>query len=99
MSNPREQRADGCSIFFTLIIVTLLSCAFLRVHSLLQPDKPNDITSMTDLDRAGKIQSFHKENAAYNLKIEEFHLENNSSLEVFMNKTVTHYNISANKKD
>jgi len=54
---------------------------------------------MTDLDRAGKIQLFHKENAAYNLKIEEFHLENNSSLEVFMNKTVTHYNISANKKD
>jgi len=99
MSNPREQRADGCSIFFTLIIVTLLSCAFLWVHSILQPDKPNDITSMTDLDRAGKIQSFHKENAAYNLKIEEFHLENNSSLEVFMNKTVTHYNISANQKD
>ena len=99
MSNPREQRADGCSIFLTLIIVTLLSCAFLWVHSILQPDKPNDITSMTDLDRAGKIQSFHKENAAYNLKIEEFHLENNSSLEVFMNKTVTHYNISANKKD
>jgi len=54
---------------------------------------------MTDLDRAGKIQSFHKENAAYNLKIEQFHLENNSSLEVFMNKTVTHYNISANQKD
>jgi len=99
MSNPREQRADGCSIFFTLIIVTLLSCAFLWVHSILQPDKPNDITSMTDLDRAGKIQLFHKENAAYNLKIEEFHLENNSSLEVFMNKTVTHYNISANQKD
>ena len=99
MSNPREQRADGCSIFFTLILVTLLSCAFLWVHSILQPDKPNDITSMTDLDRAGKIQSFHKENAAYNLKIEEFHLENNSSLEVFMNKTVTHYNISANQKD
>ena len=99
MSNPREQRADGCSIFFTLILVTLLSCAFLWVHSILQPDKPNDITSMTDLDRAGKIQSFHKENAAYNLKIEQFHLENNSSLEVFMNKTVTHYNISANQKD
>jgi len=54
---------------------------------------------MTDLDRAGKIQSFHKENAAYNLKIEQFHLENNSSLVIFMNKTVTHYNISANKKD
>lgn len=99
MSNPREQRADGCSIFFTLIIVTLLSCAFLWVHNILQPDKPNDITSMTDLDRAGKIQSFHKENAAYNFKIEQFHLENNSSLEVFMNKTVNHYNISANKKN
>jgi hypothetical protein len=99
MSNPKEQRADGCSIFLTLIIVTLLSCAFLWVHSILQPDKPKDITSMTDLDRTRKIQSFLKENAAYNLKIEQFHKENNSSLEVFMNKTVTHYNISANKKD
>jgi predicted GTPase len=99
MSNPKEQRADGCSIFFTFIIVTLLSCAFLWVHSILQPDKPEDITAMTDLDRAEKIQSFHKENSAYNLKIEQFHSENNSSLEVFMNKTVTHYNVSANKKD
>ena len=99
MSNPTEQRADGCSIFFTLIIVIILSCVFLSIHSLLQPNNPEDVSLMTDQGRALKIEAYQKENQDFNSRLELYHSDQNSSLEVIMSKIVSKYNTLGNYKN
>ncbi|MDG1138831.1 MAG: hypothetical protein P8N49_04855 [Opitutales bacterium] len=92
MSKPTEQRADGCSIFFTLIIVVLLSSAFIWIHSILQPNEPGDVSLMTDKDRAQKIESHQKENQIFISRINQYHSDQNSSLNVIMSNVVSKYN-------
>ena len=99
MSKPTEQKADGCSIFFTLIIVVLLSSAFIWIHSILQPNKPGDVSLMTDIDRAQKIESFKKENQIYISRINQYHSDQNSSLNVIMSNVVSKYNTLENNNN
>lgn len=99
MSDPKEQRADGCSIFFTVISVILVSLAFVLIHEYLQPETPEGASLMTDKQRVSKISQYHEENNAYNLAIESFHSDRNSSLEQFMLKTVEVYKPDSNRSN
>ena len=99
MSDPKEQRADGCSIFFTVITVILVSLAFVLIHEYLQPEPPEGASLMTDQQRVSKISQYHEENVAYNLAIDTFHSDRNSSLEQFMLKTVEVYKPDSNRSN
>ena len=54
---------------------------------------------MTDKQRVSKISQYHEENNAYNLAIETFHSDRNSSLEQFMLKTVEVYKPDSNRSN
>ena len=98
MSNPKEQRADGCSIFFTLIAVLLLSGCFILIHQVLQPDNPGKTSLMIDETRALKISEYQKENSSYNAMLLDYHQEHNSSIESVMKKIVETHRSGSNQK-
>ena len=97
MSDPKEQRADGCGIFFTIIIVVIVSVSFIFIQKFLQPDEPSDTSLMTDEQRAAKIEEFHQSNEIYNQNILNYHAEKNSSLEDAMVKILTDYGSDINQ--
>lgn len=91
MSDPKEQRADGCGIFLTIFTVVIVSLCFVFIQEFLQPEEPADTSLMTDEQRASKIEEFHKSNKIYNQNIVNYHAEKNSSLEDAMVKILTDY--------
>lgn len=95
MSDPREQRADGCSMFFTLLTVVFVSVCIFFIHDFLQPDNPEETSSMLDRQRLSKINDFKSSNDEFNQKIVGYHVDGNSSLEHFMKKTVSDYQVVA----
>tara|TARA_B100001057_G_scaffold184108_1_gene184828 strand:+ start:260 stop:559 length:300 start_codon:yes stop_codon:yes gene_type:complete len=97
MSDPKEQRADGCGIFLTIIIVVIVSLSFIFIQKFLQPDEPSDTSLMTDEQRAAKIEEFHQSNEIYNQNILNYHAEKNSSLEDAMVKILTDYGSDVNQ--
>ena len=97
MSDPKEQRADGCGIFLTIIIVVMVSLSFIFIQKFLQPDEPSDTSLMTDEQRAAKIEEFHQSNEIYNQNILNYHAEKNSSLEDAMVKILTDYGSDVNQ--
>ena len=97
MSDPKEQRADGCGIFFTILTVVIVSLCFVFIQKYIQPDEPADTSLMTDEQRAAKIEEFHKSNEIYNQKILNYHAEKNSSLEDAMVKILAVYGTDANQ--
>ena len=97
MSDPKEQRADGCGIFLTIIIVVIVSLSFIFIQKFLQPDEPSDTSLMTDEQRAAKIEEFHQSNEIYNQNILNYHAEKNSSLEDAMVKILTDYGSDINQ--
>ena len=97
MSDPKEQRADGCGTFFTIIIVVIVSLCFVFIQKFIQPDDPPDTSLMTDEKRAALIEEFHKSNEKYNQNILNYHAEKNSSLEDAMAKILTDYGTDVNQ--
>ena len=97
MSDPKEQRADGCGIFFTIVTVVVVSLCFVFIQEFLQPDEPAEASLMTDEQRAAKIEEFHKSNEIYNQKILNYHAEKNSSLEDAMVNIIAEYGTDINK--
>ena len=96
MSDPKDQRADGCGIFFTILTVVVVFLCFIFIQKFLQPDEPSDTSFMTDEQRAAKIEEFHKSNEIYNQNILNYHAEKNSSLEDAMVKILTDYGSDIN---
>lgn len=97
MSDPKEQRADGCGIFFTILTVVIVSLCFVFIQKYIQPDEPADTSLMTDQQRSAKIKEFHKSNDEYNQNILNYHAEKNSSLEDAMVKILADYGTDANQ--
>ena len=96
MSDPKDQRADGCGIFFTILTVVIVSLCFIFIQKFVQPDEPADTSFMTDEQRATKIDEFHKSNEIYNQNILNYHAEKNSSLEDAMIKVIFDYSADVN---
>ena len=97
MNDPKEQRADGCGIFFTILTVVFASLCFVFIQKFIQPDEPADTSLMTDEQRAAKIKEFHTSNDKYNQNIFNYHAEKNSSLEDAMVKILAVYGTDANQ--
>ena len=98
MSDPTNQRADGCSIFFTLLSVVAISLLFVWIHGIFQPEQVEDVSENNRRIRMKKISNFTNENNAFVDKINAFHSESNSSLEDSMKMIVSGYQKPSSEK-
>jgi hypothetical protein len=91
MSDPSNQRADGCSVFFTFIVLGCLLSGFYLAQRIFEPETPVPVTDAVDSIRRDKAASHREENANFIRTVDNFHTEQNSSLESSMKKVVQDY--------
>lgn len=97
MSDPKLQRADGCSVFFSLIIGIILVSAYFLFQMFFDEEKENVSKKMISDQRSVKITEFQKDSTLFESKILEYHNEKNSSLESAMKKITDSYRSKTNK--
>jgi len=91
MSDPKEQRADGCSLTFSLILGVLFVISFFFFEKLFMVEDENEPDSIISTQRKEKVDQFKLESVNFIEKVDSFHIENNSSLESVMIKTINNY--------
>ena len=91
MNSSGPEKASGCSIFITLLLVIMLFLGFLVVQNFLQPEDPGSATKIVDDGRTSKINQYEEENSLYSKKIDIFHEDKNSSLDAVMEKVTLEY--------
>lgn len=96
MSNTQVNKADGCSVFFSVIIVAVLAVLIVGLYNLFRPEDPIAATSAIDKQRAGKIGDHRIDNSNYLDKVDTFHAEKNSSLQTVMEKVAESYRSNSN---
>lgn len=96
MSDPSNQRADGCSVFLTFLVLALLLSGFYLAQRIFEPDTPASVSEAVDSARQEKAQSHREQDKSYKSKIDGFHDATNSSLETSMKRVIKNYNNSAN---
>ena len=97
MSDPKLQRADGCSVFFSLIIGIILVSAYFLFQMFFDEKNENVSKKMISDQRSVKIMEFKNDSTTLESKIIEHHNEKNSSLESVMKKTTDSYRPKQNK--
>jgi hypothetical protein len=95
MSDPKAQRADGCSVFFSLILGALFVLAFFFIEKVFIVKDINEPDTYISSQRKDKIDKFKLESATFIEKVDSFHIENNTSLESFMQNTINNYQTSS----
>ena len=96
MSDPQVNKADGCSVFFSVIIVAVLAVLIVGLYNFFKPEDPTAATSAMDKQRAAKIEDHRIDNANYINKIDTFHADKNSSLQTVMEKVADSYRPNSN---
>jgi hypothetical protein len=91
MSDPELKKADGCDIFFSLIIVIVLLAGFFIFQAMSEPDDPLAVDHRTEQERIKKIAVHNAIDSEYNSQIDSFHSENNSSIEKVMTNIINQY--------
>lgn len=91
MSDPKLQRADGCSIFFTLILATVIILSFYFIPKIFPPDPTPPASEEISKQRQQKIDAHKLEAEKFENRIDSQHSENNSSIESVMQKVVDDY--------
>lgn len=91
MSDSDLNKADGCDIFFSLLIVVVLFIGFFIFKAVTEPDEPLNVDYKTEQIRKSKIASHENSNETYNAKLETFHSENNSTMEKVMKSVISQY--------
>ncbi len=92
MSDPTNQRADGCSVFFTFLVLALLLSGFYLAQRIFEPDSPASVTEKVDSARREKASAYRTENSEFLSKVDSFHSDRNGSLEKSMIQVVNEYN-------
>jgi hypothetical protein len=88
MSDPKLQRADGFSIFATLIVAAIIITAFFFIQEIFRQDEPLPVSEDTTKERLGKIELHRMESEKFNQMVESFNYENNSSIESVMRNLI-----------
>ena len=94
MSDPANQRADGCSIFFTFLVLVFLLAGFFLTQRIFEPVAPAPVTEAIDSVRREKAQSYREQNSKFLSSVDKFHTDNNYSLENSMNEVLENYRSS-----
>ena len=95
MSNSTLQRADGCSVFFSLIVATILVFAFFILRQCLPSEELSPVDNRVINDRIKNVAAYRSEEGNFTEAIDRAHAEINSSLESVMLEIVKEY--SSNK--
>ena len=90
MSDPKEQRADGCSVFFSILLGLLFVCSFFIIQKFFNfSDETSE--DMISSERKKKISSYSNDSELFKSKVDSFYSDKNFSLESSMNETVRKY--------
>lgn len=92
MSDPKLQRADGFSVFFSLILGILFVSAYFLIQMFFDIEESTDINPVTTEIRRQKVENYEKNSVQFERSINEFHSNSNSNLESSMQKTMQEYN-------
>ena len=65
MSDPTNQRADGCSVFFTFLVLALLLSGFYLLKELLNRMHLLLLTEAIDSARTAKAQAHRVQNEEF----------------------------------
>jgi len=95
MSDPSNQRADGCSVFFTFLVLALLLSGFFLAQRIFEPDKASPVSESVDNIRHQKAQSHRDQDTVYKSQIDNFHADSNTTLEDSMKQVIKNYQKSA----
>ncbi len=95
MSDPSNQRADGCSVFFTFLMLALLLSGFYLVQRIFEPETPPPVTEAVDSARRAKAQAHREQNDRFISNVDQFHTDRNSTLESSMNEVLKNYRTSS----
>jgi hypothetical protein len=91
MSDPKQQRADGCSIFFTLILAAVIISAFHFIPKIFTTEPAPPVSEDLSKQRQEKIDAHKIESEKFENAINSYHSENNSSIDSVMQKVVEDY--------
>jgi len=92
MSNPSNQRADGCSVFFTFLVLVVLLSGFYIAQKFFEPEIPTPVEQAVDQGRSDKVESYLLEKSNFSNLVEQYHADRNSSLSSAMSAVVNSYN-------
>lgn len=92
MSETNLNRADGCSVFFSLLIGLFLVSAYFLFQMFFDIEENSNATQMITNQRVEKVAEYKENSRIFTDKIDLFHAENNSSIESQMLKTTKSYN-------
>ena len=91
MSNSTLQRADGCSVFFSLIVATVLVFAFFILRQCLPTEELSPVDNRVINERIKKVAAYRSEEGNFTEAIDRFQADMNSSLESVMQDIVKGY--------
>ena len=92
MNDPKQQRADGCSIFLSLILGLVFVLAYFLFQMFFDIEENTDMNPVTTEIRRQKVENYEKNSVQFERSIDEFHSNSNSTLESSMLKTMQEYN-------
>ena len=91
MSDPKLQRADGCSVFFSLILGLVFVSAYFLFQMFFDTEEIADTNPVISKERRQKVESYKTNSAQFEHSVDQFHRSSNSTLESSMLKTVEKY--------
>jgi hypothetical protein len=91
MSNPTNQRADGCSVFFTFLVLALLLSGFYLAQRTFDPEAPAPVNEAIDSARTKDIQAHRVKNEKFLSLVDNFHAEQNTTIESSMKSVLQTY--------
>ena len=91
MSSPQLQRADGCSVTFSLIAATILVFSLFFVRQCISWEEAAPVDQHEQDERRKKVAAYRSEEGKFTTAVDNAHAEMNSSLEIVMQATVDAY--------
>ena len=91
MSDPKQQRADGCSVFFSLLLGLVFVSAYFLFQMFFDIEESTDSNPIISEQRRSKVESYENNSAQFEYSVDQFHRNSNSTLESSMLKTVEKY--------
>ena len=91
MSNSTLQRADGCSVFFSLIVATVLVFAFFILRQCLPTEELSPVDNQVINERLKKVAIHRSEEGNFTKLVDDAHAEMNSSLKSVLRDIVSEY--------
>ena len=91
MSDPKQQRADGCSVFFSLLLGLIFVSAYFLFQMFFDIEESTDSNPIISEERRSKVESYETNSSQFEYSVDQFHRNSNSTLESSMLKTVEKY--------